>query len=227
MIEPLTYRATPDEWAEWAAFAEHVPDADDEEAPDAGALLEVLVDGALHQGFCYPHTAAAVPGFVALATDERVGDYQRAWILVHLFSIATVGRRDLCRGADTQVEAPEAVAARRAVAGALPRLTGRWDDESEGGKFFLAALVAACPEAGVSLRAQIGRLREAYARTTREATLRLVEALADADPQQIDLRDISPAAAARRDSPHCAPENRGLSVLEALIIEEIDASWPG
>lgn len=194
---------------------------------DAGEMLDALFDGAMHQGACYPHTAAAVPDFVALALDERLGDRLRAWVYLDLFEIATVGRRDLCTMADTlhalgrpAVEAPEAVAARRAVAEALPRLLERWDAESEAGRFFLAALIAACPETGGSRRPAIAGLREASAGTSRGATLRLVEALAADDPRLIDdaLGDLAVGNA--DDSPYATVGQRGLSVLEGLLIGE-------
>ncbi|GAA4258789.1 hypothetical protein [Dactylosporangium darangshiense] len=243
----LAYRANRDEHAEMAAIAERLTadeepadgavddardDAWDEEWADAGDLLGALFDGAMHQGTCYPHTASMVPTFVALATDERIGDRYHAWILMDLFMIATVGRRDLSALADTrhalgqpQEEAPEAVAARRAVADSLARLTARWDTESELGQFFLAALVAACPEAGAPLRPAIKRLRQANAGTARDVTVRLVEALADADPQLIEdvLRDISAwnADLVADHSPYATAEQRGLSVLEDLISQEL------
>lgn len=230
---PLARRATEDEQAELAAIAEQVAfeeDGDEDDEPaDAGELLGILFNDALDEGVCYPHTAAKVPGFVALILDERMGDLHRAWLYLDLFMIATVGRRYLCSLADRQhalgqplVETPDAIAARRAVAEVLPRLAERWDEESEAGRFFLAGLVAACPEAGGMLRPSIGQLREAHPGTVREATVRLIEALADTDPEPIEaaLRDIS----VRRmpDSPYATAEQRGLSVLEHLLIEELD-----
>jgi hypothetical protein len=243
---PLAFRATPDEQAETAAIAgrmtavegepgdgepgdEAGDDEWDDEWADSGEMLGVLFREAMDDGTY----AEVVPIFVALATDDRVGDRYRAWVLLDLFMIATAGRHDLCVLADTwralgrpQVEAPEAVTARRAVAGSLGKLLDRWDEESELGRFFLAALAAACPAAGAPLRPEIGRLRQAYAGTDREVTLRLAEALADEDPQQIEevLRDLGawdPGAAANYDSPYATAEQRGLCVLQGLITEEL------
>ncbi len=242
---PLAFRDTPDEQAEMTAIAEQLTADDDETADDdrdgwdeewtdAGEMLGALFDGAMHQGTCYPHTAHAVPGFVALALDERVGDRYRAWILLDLFMIATVGRRDLSVMADQRhalgqqsAETLEAVAAREAVAGSLPRLAERWDESSELVRFCLAALVAACPEAGAALRPEVSRLRRADAGTDREVTLRLMEALAEDDPRLIEdaLRDLSawkPKTATGSDSPYATADQRGFSALESLLIEELD-----
>ncbi|MBM2614970.1 hypothetical protein JIG36_05275 [Actinoplanes sp. LDG1-06] len=225
---PLASRATPDEQAEMAAIAELL-DADeieDVEWEDAGEMLGELFDGAMHQGTCYPHTAGTVPGFVTLALDDRLGDKYRAWVLLDLFLIATVGRRDLCAQADTlralgrpAIEAPEAVAARRAVAEALPRLFDRWDWYSEASQFFLLGLAAACPAAGASVQPAIARRREADHGTDREPTVRLMEALIDGDSERIEaaLRDV----AVRTDSPYATPEQRGLDALDDLLVKEL------
>ncbi|MEU8240758.1 hypothetical protein AB0C07_21140 [Actinoplanes missouriensis] len=228
---PLAYRETPDEEAELAAIKEALAgddepweDEDDDEPADSGDLLGELFNGAMHQGTVYAHTAGMVPDFVALALDERLGDRARAWVYLDLFMIATVGRRYLCSTADREhafgrplAETPDAVAARQAVTAALPRLLRRWDAEAEIGRFFLAALVAAEPEAGAGLRRAIGELRQGYAGTARERTLLLMEALADRDERRIEEAIGDPGAGL---SPWATAEQRGLSVLEDLLTAE-------
>ncbi|KHD75539.1 hypothetical protein [Actinoplanes utahensis] len=178
-------------------------------------MVDALFDSVLHQGTCGPETAAAVPDLVALATDSRIGDRLRSWILVGLFVIATVGRRALNRPA---VEPPEAAAARVAVSASMGRLTARWDQESDLVRFCLAALVAACPEDGAAVRAAIGDLRAAVPGTGREAALRLAEALADTDPPRIvaALRDIDADG-----SPYATPDQNGLRALMSLLTPEL------
>jgi len=205
----------------------------DEDWEDAGELLGDLFNEAMHQGTCYPHTASMVPVFATLATSDRISDQYRAWVLLDLYLIATVGRRDLCARADKRhalaqpaVAAPEAIAAREAVATVVPRLVDRWGEESEFGRFVLAALVAACPDAGARLRPDISRLGHTYAGTDRAATMRLIEALAGADPTltATALRDIAswnPKLVSPYDSPYATAEQRGLCVLQDLIIEEL------
>ncbi|BAL89038.1 hypothetical protein AMIS_38180 [Actinoplanes missouriensis 431] len=228
---PLAYRETPDEAAELAAIMEALAgddepwEEDDDEPADSGDLLGELFNAAMHQGTVYAHTAGTVPDFVALALDERLGDQARAWVYLDLFMISTVGRRYLCSTADREhafgrplEESPDAVAARQAVMAGLPRLLRRWDAEVEIGRFFLAALVAAEPEAGAGLRRAIGELRRGYAGTARERTLLLVEALADRDEQRIEeaLGDLGTGL-----SPWATAEQRGLSVLEDLLTAEV------
>ncbi|GLW30387.1 hypothetical protein [Actinoplanes regularis] len=237
---PLTGRPPADERVELAAIVEGLGDGRGaEDSDDAGELLGDLFNAAMHQGTCYAHTAGSVPEFIMLACDDRIGDPHHGWLLLDLFMIASVGRRDLAATADTRhalgqalKEAPEAVAARQAVADGFPALAARWERESELGRFLLAALAAACPGSGTGLRPAIGHLRKRYTGTGREVTLRLIEALADADPERTGsvLREMcswDTKAAECCDSPYATPEQQALDVLENLLIEELDRAETG
>jgi hypothetical protein len=227
-----------DERAEMAAIAEVLdPDTDAAEWEDSGELLGELFNSAMHQGTCYPHTASAVPDFVKLARDDRLSDRYRAWVLLDLYMIATVGRRDLHAGSDSgaalglpAVEAPEAAAARQAVSDAVPRLVERWETEPESILFFLAAIAAACPESDGMCG--LAALREAYAGTDRGATLQLIEALETDDPQLIDeavweIATWDAEAAELLDTPNSTAEHRGVTLLERLLIDELNRADAG
>jgi hypothetical protein len=204
-----------------------------EHGDDLDSLLGDLFDAAMHQGTCYPHTAGTAPLFAALAADDRLCDFHRAWLLLDLYLIATVGRRDLCAMADElralgtpAVETPDAAAARAAVAAALPALAARWPVESELGRFFLAALAGACPEAAPSLRAEIEGLASRHTGTDRAAALALIRGLASADAPVIEaaldaLASWAPQLFDDCDSPYAATDHRALHVLEDLLMAEL------
>ncbi|WP_213001278.1 hypothetical protein [Winogradskya consettensis] len=178
---PLESRPAPDLRGELIAVTECCA-GDGGDGAGTGDLLGDLFNAAMHQGTCYPHTAGMVPVFVELAADDRLGDRYRGWVLMDLFLIASVGRRDLASMADTlralgkpAVEAPEAVAAREAVTAAVPGLLDRWEEASEHERFLLAALAAACSMPAPDL----GTIRDNAVGTTREATIRLIDELAE------------------------------------------------
>ncbi|WP_203843640.1 hypothetical protein [Winogradskya humida] len=181
---PLESRPAPDLRGELIAVTECFAGDDDAGTGEAGTgdLLGELFNAAMHQGTCYPHTAGMVPTFAELAADDRLGDRYRGWVLMDLFMIATVGRRELAAMADTlralgktAVEAPEAVAAREAVTTAVPGLLDRWEEASEHERFLLAALAAACSVPAPDL----GTIRDTASGTTREGTIRLIDELAE------------------------------------------------
>lgn len=207
---------------------------DDDGLDDVGEVLGDLFNDAMHQGTVYPHTAGMVPLFAALAAEDRLSDRYRAWTLLDLYLFASVGRRDLCETADSahalgepRTEAMEALDARAAVATALPALAPRWADESELGRFFLAALAAACPESAGPLKAAMAGLALPAQGTHRASTVRLMDGLARGDDAAIaaaldEIDAWHPEMAYRYDSPHATAEQRGLCVLEELLIEELD-----
>jgi hypothetical protein len=129
---------------------------------DVSRQLGELFDAAMRQGNHFPQDAELVPLFAALATDERLVDVDRAWVMLDLFLFASLDRRHSYATDDSQyalgepsTEAAEAVAARQAVAARLPALAARWDVEPEVGRFVLAGIAAACPQAGVELSAEM------------------------------------------------------------------------
>lgn len=137
---------------------------------DAADVLADLFDEALHRDRCYPWTAERVPVLADLAVDDRLSDRHRALVVHHLFRVATVGRRHGAETADT-------LAARAAVAGAVPRIIARASD-FELYAFLAAALAAACPEAGGWPVEGLRELARRYAGTEHERAAELIVALA-------------------------------------------------
>jgi hypothetical protein len=207
---------------------------DASDCDDVTELLGDLFDEVLHQDSCYPWTAAGVPLIAVLAAEERLTDYHRAWVMLDLYMIATVGRRRLARTADAlhalgkpATETPDVVAARTAVAAALPALIARWPTESELAQFMLAGLAAACPEAAASLHRNLDDLRSRYDGTSRATTMALVRGLAFADMTAVEtalgeLESIAPQLLDDQDSPYAATEHRALCVLEDLLTMELE-----
>ncbi|WP_306210216.1 hypothetical protein [Actinoplanes sp. RD1] len=111
---------------------------------DVAGVLAELFDDALPGDTCRPWTAERVPVLAALAVDQRLTDYHRAWAVAYLVAVATAGRRR----ADGPENADER-AARAAVAAAVPDIAARADDSELFG-FLAAALALACPEAGAA-----------------------------------------------------------------------------
>jgi hypothetical protein len=200
---------------------------------DVEEMLGELFNATLHQDTCDEYTASMVPLYVALAVERRLSDYYRAWALLDLYSIATVGRRGLCadaepphvRGWQRTEERPEETAAREAVAAALPDLAARVRDEAPLTRFALAALAAACPEA-VDLRWLIADMARRDAGTDRAVVVALMGALADRDPvaaaAAIADGTWNPYLLQSADNPHADPVYCGLSVLAGALAAEID-----
>lgn len=155
-------------------------------------LLGELFNWAMHQDTCYPETASFVPLFTNLAVDDRLTDYHRAWVMIDLYMIATVGRRRLTFSADglharglPADEGPDESAARTAVATALPVIAAQ-AGESELTRFVCAALSAACPGAAAGLHADLEALVHQYEGTSREPAAALMRGLAIDDPAAVN-----------------------------------------
>lgn len=199
--------------------------ADDIGADDVEPLLSELLNAALHQDTCYEWTASHVPVFAELAAHRRLTDYHRAWLLLHLLLIASVGRRQLAGGADHRhalgqpsVEQPEAVAAREAVAAQVPGLAQRWPVETELVQFMLAALAGAV---GMS-QPWLDAIAERYRGTARAEVAALIHALANGDPAAVtaSIEALSRFGLVDRPSPYAAPEHRALVLLVELLFSE-------
>jgi hypothetical protein len=218
------------EVAQRRGFAELPGPADD--GGDVTGLLGELFDGAMHQDTCYPGTASFVPLFAELATDGRLTDYHRAWVMIDLYMIATVGRRHLVFSADSlhargesAVETPDGSAARAAVAKVLPMIVTQ-AGESELTWFTCAALSAACPEAATGHPADLEALARQYEGTSRASAIALMHGLVTGDQVAIGaaletLARTAPEALDGLDSPYPRPEHRALAALEHLLIAEL------
>jgi len=128
----------------------------------------------------------------ALAGQDALAAADRGLLLVGLFQLAAQGRAVLYETADWLValgrpvaEGPAETAARLAVERAVPGLLSRWDVESEGGRFTLAALAAACPGISQPVRSEVRALRDRYSGTRWGRAANLALALLAGDDGEI------------------------------------------
>jgi len=187
---------------------------------DVSQRLGELFDAATRQGTRYPGAAELVPLLAGLATDERLADIDRAWVMLDLFLFASFERR--------HSEDTDDSGGREAVAATLPALAGRWDTEPEVCQFLLAGIAAAFPQAGGRLSAAMARMAESHPGTGREAVMHLMLGLTRGDDAAITsaLRETEvwyPEIAQRHEGHYGSVVQHGLCVLEDLLEAELDA----
>lgn len=169
---------------------------------------ELVGDGILHQGTCYPATAPAMTFLARLAASGTLPASRRIELLMCLLYAADRWADSLLADADrAAVEArfPEAAPwtldVHLAIGEEMPALLERWSAEPPLTRQALAGLAALYPEQGRSLTREIGAMA---AEGTREAAyLRLAEALLEADDERV-LAIVSDIAA-WEESPDLGP----------------------
>ncbi|WP_393058708.1 hypothetical protein [Streptomyces sp. LN549] len=197
-----------------------------------GDFLGDLADAVAHQGTCTDATVEAVPFLVELICDESVAPGSRLVLLGDLLRLAASGPAAAVSLADRITalggaweEPPAEHLTRRAIGSGLPRLLSRWEGESDGVRFALAALTALCglhdqralsgpaalPAPAGSSRADVASLVAALLNDDREGLATALDRLAS----------WSPGIAEKAAGPHVDPRTLGLAVLPDLVLEDV------
>ncbi|MFB9363567.1 hypothetical protein [Actinoplanes nipponensis] len=158
-------------------------------------LDELFGDNLLHQGTCYPATAAALPFLTRLIRSGALPAGRRLDLYVWLLVAADGLLADLVADAGTAEvtgaeprPGPWAPEVHAAVGDQVAALVTRWDDEPPRIRLVLACLAALFPERGGALAAGMAALAAEHAGTSQGAFLSLAHALiSGADGRAEDL----------------------------------------